>query len=74
MYKTTNLYLAGVLYNQGNTINSVDSSNPHRAVFYFDNDRGQAKADADRYWNGEINCNAKQLITDIAYVKSKVTR
>jgi hypothetical protein len=70
-YKTTDIGSAVALVSLGYSLVSLDKSNPHRALFVFD-DSSSLQTSLKSYWSGTLSVDAKAFFENHKWLKSRI--
>lgn len=70
-YETNDLALAAALIEQGHTLDSLNSANPRRVLFIFNNSKQLESCVAD-YWRETLLVNPKRYFDTIRHLKSRI--
>ncbi len=70
-FETSDLGLATALVSSGNSLFSVDKSNPRRVIFIF-NQTSELSDKVDQYWSGQLHVAANSYMDHVKYLKAMI--
>ena len=71
-FKISDFYQAVILKTSGLRLNRLERASGSFVTFVFDDPDFQAEEILGRYWNGEIQANARELIENINELKTRI--